>query len=503
MATIASRLSNTGTLLVNGSFDEVTFNTETPAINNIFKYTQDFTNAYWFKSSALTITNTSATLAPDKTSTAQLATVGGTGLYPYIKNVGGAVVPCTPGATYTASAYVKYINQQYVNTTNEDGWSGGTSVRFDILNGVVGTPGANIAYANIASAGNGWYRISTTFKPIPANVTYWNPQVIRVGQFDAANYSGSNVYVWGAQLELNDKASIYQGISAANTLVTPTFKMKTVQDAIYSTGQFDEVTLTTGPAERKMNTGTYMVKGYFDEFTGAPVIDNSLLWWYDPAQTISYTGSGTTVRNLANTAQTGTLSANIVYSSIEGGKFIFNDHQDTTNILTAGNIAYPTSVNNPWSVEVWIYIPTGAVWSANNNTGPLYIRGSFAGSHGLLRLQTDNTVAVFIRGNTTALAYQTGTITRDKWNQVVGVWTGGPTGNLQCYINGTLKNSASTTQDDPIDQAFWIIGSNAGIANNTGSIFVGSLSSTKLYSRALTADEVSQNFNALRRRYSV
>ena len=29
--------------------------------------------------------------------------------------------------------------------------------------------------------------------------------------------------------------------------------------------QFDEVSLTSGPAERKMSNGTYMVKGYFDE----------------------------------------------------------------------------------------------------------------------------------------------------------------------------------------------------------------------------------------------
>lgn len=42
--------------------------------------------------------------------------------------------------------------------------------------------------------------------------------------------------------------------------------------------EFDEVNLTSGPAERKTNTGTYQVKGYFDEYTLAqPVVAPALL----------------------------------------------------------------------------------------------------------------------------------------------------------------------------------------------------------------------------------
>ena len=150
-------------------------------------------------------------------------------------------------------------------------------------------------------------------------------------------------------------------------------------------------------------------------------------------------------------------------------------------------------------------MPTGATWSINNNVGPLYIRGSYAGAHGLVRMQADNTVAVWLRGNTTALAYRTGVTTRDRWNQVVGVWTGGAGGNLQCYVNGTLTQASTTTQDDPLKSTlFYAIGaSNTGMSNNSGAVFVGNISSTKLYNRALTADEVAQNFNALRRRYNI
>ena len=270
MATSVTRNTSTGDLLINGSFDEVTYsgnvtfankvtsnteyvpgifdevtyNTVSPTVKNLWQYTQVFTNAYWQKSGSVTITTTSAVTAPDGSSTAQLATVGGAGIFPYVRVApGGAVIPATVGTTYTVSAYVKYINQQYMTVVNEDGWTGGLAVRFDILNGIVGTPGANIASANMTSVGSGWWRISATFVPIPSGITFWNPQPIRVGQYTGTNYSGSQVYIWGAQLEASTTPTIYQGIAAANTLVTTgmTQRVDSVGN-MYVSGSFDEVT---------------------------------------------------------------------------------------------------------------------------------------------------------------------------------------------------------------------------------------------------------------------
>lgn len=225
-------------------FDEVTYNTASPTIKNLYQYTQDFTNAYWVKSSSVTVANTAATLAPDGSSTAQIATVGGTGLYPYIRVApGGAVVPVTVGTTYTVSAYVKYINQRYMNIVNEDGWTGGMAATFDLAN-VTASVSANVAAATITSVGNGWYRIAATYVPVPSGITYWNPQPIRIGRYDGTNYSSSQVYIWGAQLEASSAPTIYQPIAATNTLVT------------------------TGMAQRVDNSGTMYVSGNFDEVTG-------------------------------------------------------------------------------------------------------------------------------------------------------------------------------------------------------------------------------------------
>lgn len=524
MATIASRLTKTGTLLVNGNidevtlpplvagvpvanrilpdsvyitgqFDEVTYNTSSPTIKNLLTYTEQLNNAVWYKGN-VTVT-TSAAVSPDGTNTANKVYEDASSAQHGIQY--GAVTK-SASANVTLSVYAKAAERSWIGLIINDD-IGGFGVgrygaEFDLIAvASMNHDGAQGTYRNgsnsITSVGNGWYRCSimcttstearvrarvyvfnNTTGATNANVTTWT---------SGATYTGdgtSGLYLWHPQMEIGS-TSIYQGIAAANTLVTPSF------------------------AKRETKTGDMYVTSIYDEFTGAPVVDSSLLWWYDGAQTASYVGTGTQIRNLANTAQTGTLPANVAYSSVDGGKFVFNNELDATNQITAGNIGYPTSVNDPWTIEAWIYVPTGATWSINNNIGPLYVRGSYAGAIGLVKMQADNTVGVYLRGNTTAHSYQTGTTVRDKWNQVVGVWTGGTGGNLQCYVNGTLSQYSTTTQDDPIDQSFWIIGGNAGLSNNTGAVFVGSISNTKLYSKALSADEVAQNFNALRRRYNI
>lgn len=42
--------------------------------------------------------------------------------------------------------------------------------------------------------------------------------------------------------------------------------IKVSTSSVYA-AQFDEVSLAAGTAERRTSTGTYMVSGYFDEYT--------------------------------------------------------------------------------------------------------------------------------------------------------------------------------------------------------------------------------------------
>ena len=474
------------TVYATGQFDEVTYNTATPAIKNLFKYTETFYFDYvnWTLNGGRMTQN--ATLAPDGRSLApkliEDTVLGNQRIYNW-----HAV---TAGTTYTYSIFLKPAERYIIRCYFEDTQTGGGGRVGQYLNLQTGTiistyqTGSNtLLGSNLQYIDNGWYRYSWTVQAQQTAALNSTSFVIFGMGLDSAtfNWTGdgtSGMYIWGAQKEISTAVTSYQGIGAT-TLVTPNF------------------------ARREDRTGNMYVTNSYDEFTGAPVVDSSLQWWFDGGQTTSYSGSGAQIRNLSNVSQTGTMYGNVTYSSNAGGQFVFNNYLDTTNYITAGNVGYPTSFNDPWTAEAWIFVPTGATWSNGVNKGALYLRGSYAGVHGLMRTTNDNQVGIVLRGNTTTQAERYGTTVRNQWNQVVGVWTGGAGGNLQCYVNGTLTASGTTTQDDPIELAYWLIGGNNGVSGASGSVFEGNISGVKLYTRALTADEVAQNFNALRRRYNI
>jgi hypothetical protein len=68
------------------------------------------------------------------------------------------------------------------------------------------------------------------------------------------------------------------------------------------------------------------------------------------------------------------------------------------------------------------------------------------------------------------------------------------------YINGTSIHSFSNSVTLP--SCTYDIGY-ASSRNKTSAYYQGNIYTTKLYNRALTAQEVQQNFNALRGRYGI
>ena len=86
-------------------------------------------------------------------------------------------------------------------------------------------------------------------------------------------------------------------------------------------GFFDEVSNAgTGPVRRDSANNIVQLSGIFDEFTGAPVVDNSLTMWIDFGQTTSYSGTGNTVYDISPAADAYiTLYGSPTFNSTDGG----------------------------------------------------------------------------------------------------------------------------------------------------------------------------------------
>lgn len=505
MATTITRILSTGVLQSNVEFDEVTQS----AIKNLAIYSEDLTNSAWTKVSLTTFGNTATTADPRGTYNADLIIETNTTTRHAV--IDQRPVSSTSTIVYTFSSYLKQysgIESVTIWMTSASYTSGNRlGAQFNLDTGTLlfqGDTGlSTVISSSIEPAGNGWYRcsVSGSLNDTTTTVTY------AIGlNSDVANratvsnsYLGdgvSGIYVWGSQLEANPVMTPYQGIGADTIIITPDYSVKISPTGVYA-AQFDEVNLAAGTAERKTNTGTYLVSGSFDEVTGM-IVTTGLVAYYDAGKAASQPTTGATWYDISNTRSNATPSVSPpTYNS--GGYFTF----DRVNAQTYRTSALAlTSWTEPWTIEVWMYVPSSATWSNGTNQSHFISRGQTTGSWGIIRGITDNQIRASIR--TDAGAYQTGgSITRDAWYNVLGTWDGIST--LSTYINGVLADSATATTltGVPDTTDLLIGGSTTAWTGSPGIYYEGDIAIITMYNRALSAAEVNNNFEALRTRFSI
>lgn len=183
---------------------------------NLLRYSQDFTNATWRSGvpGGTVIANTADTTAPDGTSTATKASAtavsfGGifarSNAYTYLSNT-----------TYTFSVYAKAGTTSYVGLRSSGGSASGTDLYcyYNLSTGSATsiTPASGtVVLVNSTNAGNGWWRCRLTYTTgasIPSSITDI-AITSSTGATAVTPSSTSNIYVWGAQLELGANMSDY------------------------------------------------------------------------------------------------------------------------------------------------------------------------------------------------------------------------------------------------------------------------------------------------------
>lgn len=199
------------------------------AEQNLFTYSQDYTNAAWTKAGT-TITANSTT-APDGTTTASTVTASGGGIV-------NRLVQTNSSGTFTLSFYAKANTQNFIQLNQ--GASSNYFANFDLSTGTIGTVGAS-ATATITSVGNGWYRCTMTV----ASATLGILGVYVVDSNTAAAFatttSTNSFYLWGAQVEQRSSVSAY----TATTTVSITNYIPKLQTAASGVARFDN-SPTTG-----------------------------------------------------------------------------------------------------------------------------------------------------------------------------------------------------------------------------------------------------------------
>lgn len=209
------------------------------------------------------------------------------------------------------------------------------------------------------------------------------------------------------------------------------------------------------------------------------IVQNGLVLNLDAAVDASYSG-GTTWRDLEG-GNNGTLTNGPTFDRDKGGSIVF----DGTNDYVSTNFLPPVGTN-PRTVSIW-YKSDGTQnknllgWGSNSSKALWDI------------LLYNGKVGVHLYGSTNEAGV---TYTNNIWQNIVFTYMH-PT--IKSYMDGVYQTSY-TNAGINTGSAF-----NLNIAKGNYSYFYfdGNISNVSIYNRALTATEITQNYNATRHRFGV
>jgi hypothetical protein len=227
--------------------------------------------------------------------------------------------------------------------------------------------------------------------------------------------------------------------------------------------------------------------------TIACITTNGLILHYDPSNTSSYPGTGTTINDLSGVGMHGTMS-NLTFTS---PYFTFNGTSSQISIPD-NPILEPTA--GDWSIEMWVNQST--ITGATRTLIAKTDGGNTADwGYGLRTLSNGNTYMEMANGSA-GVTSTSSTLSINTWYQVVGVWTNVSTNSLALYINGSLIGSTSHTFNS--------------IKNTTSPLYIGSFNGgqfpqwlngsvgiVRVYNSALTASQVLGNYNTSKSKYGL
>ena len=219
---------------------------------------------------------------------------------------------------------------------------------------------------------------------------------------------------------------------------------------------------------------------------GSPPVTAGLVLNLDAGNAASYPGSGTAWTDLSGNGRSGTLTGGPTYSSADGGSIVFDGSNDF--VQCSGSLTATAA--------------TFVIWMRRN--GP---QDDF---DGIIYSRSANATGLSFFGTTNKISY--------TWNNAVNTytWDSGLTipDLTWCMIAVSVTSTSATAylcQSGGITSATNTVSHTSTVLDDVklaqddlgGRFFNGRISVAMIYDRALSADEISQNFNALRGRYGL
>lgn len=225
-------------------------------------------------------------------------------------------------------------------------------------------------------------------------------------------------------------------------------------------------------------------------YGGPDIVTDGLVLHLDAANSKSYPGSGTSWFDLSGNNNNGTLTNGPIFSSANRGSIVFDGINDYVNLGTT-NLSSTLS-----SLTISIFTKILKI-NAKQALVSCY-QGSPQAGYGL-ELLSDNTANIFGFTNQTTADGVSSTRTLSL-NEIIYITFIFTNNTFFLYLNGLLNNSKLSNFSTIFKN------SNIYISEDPSSNvipFGGNIYNLQIYNRSLSANEVLQNYNALKGRYGL
>jgi len=375
--------------------------------------------------------------------------------------VPGNVTSLTVGGIWKRNgdgANYETILHQSSNTSigNSAYWFG-----YDLNNKVTATIGAR--------QGVGWSAGQTN---INADIGKWF--------YTVASWNGSTVSVW-----VNGILKVTYNLSTYTNPGTVT-RLGASGDASGYLANGSIANIHINP--NKAFTESEMLTNYYQ----APIVTDGLVFAIDAGNLVSYENGSTTAYSLTG-SNDGTLTNGVGFNSANGGTWEFDGVDDY--ITLPSSIATSLNGGEEASLNMWVKLNSNS--NSVANTGIIQLSGYSNGNGNLYWYQNGYTyLDIFI---TTRYRVWINTVLDPRnWHMLTITTTPGTNG-WKAYLNGILQYQTTGQSTVSVDST--IVGGLTLGENSSGRYTNGNIASCFIYDKALTADEVQQNFQAQSSRF--
>ena len=212
-------------------------------------------------------------------------------------------------------------------------------------------------------------------------------------------------------------------------------------------------------------------------FTGPNIVTSGLVFAYDAGSERCYPGSGTSATNITSQAIPGTLTNGVTFSTDNGGTWDFDGTDDHINI------------GNPTALQSLTTGTIEAVYYRDASTGTYQMIFS-DGASALEVTYLGNTLQFYIGNSGISFAHAV----TGEFFHVTGVWG---SGYKKLYLNGSEVVSGTNTGTNTGSTTRYIGGRGSSFSFN------GKIPLVRVYTAALSAAQVLQNFNAQKSRFGL